>query len=169
MSAIPNLYQRPKGKEAVDRGYRSSSAYRASGTASPILSRTFLAPDYLRPSPIGPFCLWRVRRDTIIYLQTGLASLVDAGRSNGARSDASHTTPECFGVALRAYGKTWLPGDGDDEYLWSKDIEKRKKYRRTATPIVIAGACNRSGQTEWNCPDQRFGMLKLSSLLGSRR
>jgi hypothetical protein len=44
---------------------------------------------------------------------------------------------KCLGVGLRLSGKKWLPDDGGDEYLWSEDLEKPQKHRRTPAKVAL--------------------------------
>lgn len=54
----------------------------------------------------------------------------------------------------------WLPGDGGDEYLWSKDLEKPEKYRRTPAKVGLESSKRPEPQPQLSLRERAIDLAK---------
>ena len=64
--------------------------------------------------------------------------------------------------------KKWLPDDGGDEYLWSEDLEKPEKYRRTPAKVGLESSKRPEPQPQLSLRERAIDLAKRSGTVRTK-
>lgn len=62
----------------------------------------------------------------------------------------------------------WLHGDGGDEYLWSEDLEKPQKYRRTPAKVGLGSSKRPEPQPRLSLRERAIDLAKRNGTVRTK-